>query len=139
VGNGNVLYDPRCSRSNLAECMDMGHHVVSPFLRLFFCDGDFFRYEVLVVRHGLARRWMGVDGYTKCTRLARICSMASVVIRRPDFFFCKSEVQPELSSRPESDLSGIVSFRPIPRHWGGHTTVENNDAISLLAYQLYAR
>ena len=44
------------------------------------------------------------------------------------------EVQPERFPCPESVLGVIVSFHPIPRYWGGHTAVANNDAISLLAY-----
>ena len=113
-GNSDVLYDPRRSRGNLPECMDMDHRIASPFLLHFSRDGDLFRCEVLV-RRSSASRWTSGDEYG-CTRLAR------------------ARVQPERSPRPESVLGVVVSFRPIPRYWGGHTAVANNDAISLLVY-----
>ena len=81
--------------------MDMGHHVVSPFLLLVFCVGDLFRCEVLVVL---------LDGF--------VCD------GKTSFFFLQEEGSEELSPRPESVLGVVVSFHPISRHWGGHTAVD---------------
>ena len=129
-GNGDVLYETCCSRGNLPEYKDMGHHIMLPFL-FFFCDGDLFWCEVLVWCSS-AHRWMGGDEYG-CTRLGCICLMALSAVRRPTSFsawLMSSQSCLHVLNRLWVSLSDSVPF------CASSGWTYNNDVISLLACQL---